>query len=129
MKVKNMLFETLARSESLKRLGSASGMDEEMKHKVFELKVKIADAERPFLEYKKDIFRRYSVKGVIPPEKIPEADVELNKVGNIEVEFEHEVLVFDKIPKEINSNDMFYLRELVRFDKEKKAKSKNAKHN
>jgi len=122
MKVKNRLFEILARSGSLNVLASASEFEPEMKFHVCELKEKVIAAEKPFVSTKQAIFKSYSVDNEIPEENRIKADAEFEKVLEMEVELDHKILVIPKIPKNISPNDMFNLRELVKFQNGKKKK-------
>jgi len=122
MKVRNRLFEILARSQSLNVLASARELEPEMKFHVFELKEKVIEAEKPFVSTKQGIFKQYAVDNEIPEDKRIKADAEFEKVLEMEVELDHKILVIPKIPKDISANDMFNLRELVKFQNSKKKK-------
>jgi len=122
MKVKNRLFEILARSQSLNVLASARELEPEMKFHVFELKEKIIEAEKPFFATRNDIIKSYAVDNEIPEDKQNKVNAEFEKVLEMEVELDHKILVIPKIPKDISANDMFNLRELVKFQNSKKKK-------
>lgn len=124
MKVKNELFEILARTQSLNRLSSVSDLDSEMKFHIFDLKNKVIEAEKPYLECRKELLGKFSDNGEVLVEKKELADAEFKKILDIEVELDHKVLVIPKLPKEISPNDMFNLRDLVNFQNKKKSKKK-----
>jgi len=124
MKVKNELLAILAQTQSLNRLASVTDLDSEMKFHIFDLKNKVVEAEKPYLDCVKELKQKFPATDATSVEKRELADAEFKKLLDIEVELDHKVLVIPKLPKEISPNDMFNLRDLVKFQSSKKAKKK-----
>ena len=119
MKVKNELFAILAQSQALNRLASVTDLDPETKFHIYDLKNKVIEAEKPYLDCVKELKEKFP-----DDSDQAEADVEFKKILEIEVELDHKMLVISKLPKEISPNDMFNLRDLVKFQSKKKKKKK-----